>query len=136
MAEIWAAAAITVVGGVMASRSAKKQSKFEAQADKESTAQAGYEERVNMAFGAELDNYYTQLERQRRIDSLNNDLVRTGMSSVPVEEGYFDQRVVGNKPITPGFSPIFGQPGANRVQQPTQPASNNLASQLRNREEP
>lgn len=69
MIEGWAAvaaAAVTVAGGVMQSRSAKKQSKFEAQMDKEMVPLQGLEERRNLAFDYEYQDYMNQRERQRK----------------------------------------------------------------------
>ena len=72
MIEGWAmaAAAVTagaaVVGGAMQSRAAKKQSQFEAQASKEMVPLQGLEERRNLAYDYEYQDYMKQRERQRR----------------------------------------------------------------------
>jgi hypothetical protein len=69
MIEGWAAvaaAAVTVAGGVASSRSAKKQSKFEAQMDKEMVPLQGLEERRNIAFDYDFQDYMNQRERQRK----------------------------------------------------------------------
>jgi hypothetical protein len=72
MIEGWAAvaaAAVTVAGGVASSRSAKKQSKFEAQMDKEMVPLQGLEERRNIAFDYEFQDYMNQRERGRRANA-------------------------------------------------------------------
>lgn len=69
MIEGWAAvaaAAVTVAGGVASSRSARKQSKFEAQMDKEMVPLQGLEERRNIAYDYEFQDYMNQRERQRK----------------------------------------------------------------------
>ena len=69
MIEGWmavAAAATTVIGGAMQSRSAKKQSKFEAQQSKEMVPLQGLEERRNLAYDYEYQDYMNQRERQRK----------------------------------------------------------------------
>lgn len=69
MIEGWAAvaaAAATVVGGAMSSRSARKQSKFEAQQNKEMVPLQGLEERRNIAFDYDYQDFMAQRERQRR----------------------------------------------------------------------
>lgn len=72
MIEGWAmaAAAVTagaaVVGGAMQSRAAKKQSKFEAEASKEMVPLQGLEERRNLAYDYEYQDYMNQRERQRK----------------------------------------------------------------------
>lgn len=72
MIEGWAmaAAAVTagagIVSGAMSSRAAKKQSKFEAQASKEMVPLQGLEERRNIAYDYEFQDYMNQRERGRR----------------------------------------------------------------------
>ena len=83
MGEIWGAAiaaGVSLASGAMASRSAKKQSKFEAAQSKEMVPLQGLEERRNIAYDYEYQDYMAQREKQRKAGAFAGLAKRMGGS--------------------------------------------------------
>ncbi len=109
MAEIWGmvgAAAIGVVGGAMSGRAAQKGQKEQIAADKEIAKIQGQEQRKTTAFEADLVDYYSQLNTQRRRDARGSMYDKYSVVQKP--EGYQRQALVGAKPVSPGSTTTTG----------------------------
>ena len=97
MIEGWmavAAAAVTVAGGVAQSRAAKKQSKFEAEQSREMVPLQGLEERRNLAYDYEYQDYMNQRERQRKAGAFAGLAKQFGGTGVAAT-------IEANRPVDP-----------------------------------
>lgn len=106
MFEGWAAVAVgaaaSVVGGAMQGRGASKATDKQVAADKEIAKIQGQEQRKTTAYEAELADYYTQLNTQRRRDARGSMYDKFSLVQKP--EGYQRQAIVGAKPVNPDAS--------------------------------
>lgn len=109
MIEGWAmaAAAVTagagIVSGAMSSRAAKKQSKFEAQASKDMVPLQGLEERRNLAYDYEYQDYMNQRERGRKAGAFAGLAKKYGGSGV-------SPTIIATRPTDPNPTGAEGVP--------------------------
>lgn len=116
MAEVWAAAAITVVGGVMAGKAAEEKDKgdkaFQKAMTKEESALAAQRSGYEMALG----DFYTQKERKRKERGL--DQYRQFSTMQTVAPGYDSSQEAR---IELGVAPQYGDFEANIATNSTAP---------------
>jgi hypothetical protein len=110
MFEGWAAVAVgaaaSVVGGAMQGRGASKAADKQVAADKEIAKIQGQEQRKTTAFEADLADYYSQLNTQRRRDARGSMYDKYSLVQKP--EGYQRQALVGAKPVSPDSTTTTG----------------------------
>lgn len=72
MSEIWAAAAVTVVGGYIAGQGEEKKNEDSQEHDRQMTREGARWNAELSSFEAEQADYYSQLQRQRKSRGLDN----------------------------------------------------------------
>lgn len=72
MSEIWVAAATTVVGGYIAGQGAEEQAEDQQNHDRQMTREGARWNAELSSFEAEQEDYYSQLNRQRKQRGLEN----------------------------------------------------------------
>lgn len=113
MGEIWAAAAVTVVGGAIAGRGAQKEKEGDQRHDKEMTRESARWNAELSSFERQQEDYYQQMNRRRKQRGLDNFRQFSRVSNfAPQYQQSSGVVEVGEKPVA---AEVFKEPEQNNV---------------------
>lgn len=92
-------AVASIAGGAMSGRGAQKGAEADAQTKKEIALIEANESRKTIGYQADLEDYYSQLNKQRRRDARGSNWDKYARDPKP--EGFLRAALVGEKPKPP-----------------------------------